>query len=474
MTGRFKTHRPVHKGEPMNSIPNAPGVYILVFQLSQTTAITFNRKSSQHSFPPGWYVYVGSARGPGGLSRRVARHQRRNADGKRMHWNVDYFREHATLCEIWYCETQSSEVEHQWACIVRDLTSATVPVPKFGANDCTAGCPSHFFHLPDRPSTIEFRSKLESRTLSTKVFVEFFEEPLKSNQAGSELQTEYLIGRQFIESRRRAIEESDLAPSQWLSLAKHRPARKLAEQLATMLKLPFPEFRRAIEFATAVDTLIENCGADAFSVLFDSQQPQSRKAIMQLSRTSDVRQRHRVQGVISGRFRSIGPQSDDIVFDTVKFGEVLSRLGRAWGSLEQVAMQLLPGAADNLVKEAQQLSKLCRLSVDQLEQCLNAVGGSTTAIPPELSKESIVATLKAKNVTGTIIGKARLALRLTVKNLWDFEEMVRRGLLPTTTERQTVETQIQRIRSITHQIERIRVEANTPSNGKERTHGEAA
>jgi Uri superfamily endonuclease len=458
----------------MNSIPNAPGVYILVLYLSQTTAITFNRKSSRHLFPPGWYVYVGSARGPGGLSRRVARHQRRNADGKRMHWNVDYFREHATLCEVWYCETESSEAEHQWACVVRDLTSATVPVLKFGANDCTAGCPSHFFHLADRPSTVEFRSKLESRTLSTKVFVEFFEEPPESTQAASELQSEYLIGRRFLESRRREIEESDLAPSQWLCLAKHQPARKLAELLAKLLKLPFPEFKHAIEFATAVETLIENCGVGVVPVLFDSQLPQSRKAIMQLSRTCDVRQRHRVQGIISGRFRSIGPQPDDVVFDTVAFGEVPSRLGRAWGSLEQLAMKLQPDASVDLVREAQQLCKLCRLSVDHLEQCLNAVGGSTPAIPPELSKESIVATLKAKNVTGKIIGKARLALRLTVKNLWDFEEMVRRGLLPTTAERQIVETQIQRIRSIAMRVEQIRVEANTPRDGKEVTHGEAA
>lgn len=265
-----------------------------------------------------------------------------------------------------------------------------------------------------------------------------------------------------------------MAPSQWLSLAKHQPARELAEQLAKMLKLPFPEFKHAIEFATAVETLIENCGADVLPVLFDSQQPQSHKAIMQLSRTSDVRQRHRVQGVIAGRFRSIGPQSDDVIFDTVKFGEVPSRLGRAWGSLEQFAMQLQPDAPVDLVREAQQLCKLCRLAADELEQCLNAVVGSAPAISPELSKESIVATLKTKTVTGTTIGKARLALRLTVKNLWDFEEMVRRGLLPTTTERLTVETQIQRIRSITHQIERIRVEANTPRNGKEVTHGEAA
>ncbi len=79
-----------------------------------------------------------------------------------------------------------------------------------------------------------------------------------------------------------------------------------------------------------------------------------------------------------------------------------------------------------------------------------------------------------KNATGKITGKARLAVRMTVKNLWGFDEMGCRGLLPTITERQTVETQIQRIRSITLRIERISVETNTPTDGNEMTHGEAA
>jgi len=339
----------------MNSIPKSSGVYILVFHLSRKTAITFDRKSSRYSFPPGWYLYVGSACGSGGLSRRLARHQRQSADGKRMHWNVDYFREHAILCEVWYCETADSEFEHQWAKTLTELVGATVPVPKFGASDCEAQCPSHFFHLPDRPSTATFRSKLASRGLSTKVFVECIEEPRRQKQSARRLQCEYLLGRRFLELRRRSISESSLEPCQWASLAKHRPARQLAEQVAEQTTVPFPTLKRAIEFATAVETLIESCGEHAWSILFDPSRSQSRHAIMSLSRTSDVRQRYRVEGVIAGHFRSISPQSDDLVFDTVRFGEVPSRLGRSWGSLEKLATQLHPGSPKNLVREAQRL-----------------------------------------------------------------------------------------------------------------------
>jgi Uri superfamily endonuclease len=178
-TGRFKTNRPVHKGDAMNSIPNAPGVYILVLYLSQTTAITFNRKSSRHSFPPGWYVYVGSARGPGGLNRRVARHQRRNADGKRMHWNVDYFRELAPIVEVWYSYTRSEQMEHEWASAVSSMHGATVPVQGFGANDCRQCCPAHFFHFTERPATSLFRSRLRDLIAQqSNVFVEFADDAL--------------------------------------------------------------------------------------------------------------------------------------------------------------------------------------------------------------------------------------------------------------------------------------------------------
>ncbi|MFO8145391.1 MAG: DUF123 domain-containing protein, partial [Candidatus Syntrophosphaera sp.] len=42
---------------------------------------------------------VGSARGPGGLAARIARHQR---EPKPRHWHIDYLRAHAELIAVWY------------------------------------------------------------------------------------------------------------------------------------------------------------------------------------------------------------------------------------------------------------------------------------------------------------------------------------------------------------------------------------
>ncbi|MEW4490889.1 GIY-YIG nuclease family protein [Thalassoglobus sp. JC818] len=284
----------------MHSISKSPGVYVLVFYLSRKTAITFDRKGAQHKFLPGWYLYVGSACGPGGLDRRLTRPKRQRNDGKRMHWNVDYFRERALLCEIWYSANADSNVEHQWAKALMELPSATAPVAKFGASDCRAKCPSHFFHAPDRPSTAVFRKTLASRSCSTEVFVEFIKEPRRTKKVECGLQREYFDGRRFLELRRRVATESKSPLCEWSSLAKHCPARQLAEQIATQTKTSFPKLKRAIQFATAVDSLIEHCGESVLPVLFDPVRPQSRVAVLRLSRTSDVRQRHRINGVSRG------------------------------------------------------------------------------------------------------------------------------------------------------------------------------
>lgn len=436
----------------MNSIPNTCGIYILVFHLSRRTVITFDRKGSQHSFPPGWYLYVGSACGAGGLCGRLARHQRHIGDRKRFHWHVDYFREHSMLCEIWYCEIVDSAYEHQWGKTLTALVGATVPVPKFGASDCKAQCPSHFFHLSGRPSTSTFREKLASRNLSTKVFVEFIEEPCGKKQAVCGIQFEYLLGRQFLERRRRTMAESGLDPCQWDSLAKHQLARQLAEQVAEQMKVSFWTLKCAIQFATAVETLIENCGADVLPVLFDPNRPQGRKAIMSLSRTSDIRQRYRINGVVEGRFPSVAPHSDDTVFDTLRFSEVPSRLARARGSLEKL-LELLSTADEDVISEAKWLSRLCRLSAQRLDGCLMNRLAPSSAVPYYLGKETLMPVLRSEVVKGMTIGMARLALRLTVKNFWDYEEMMRRGLTPTAKELDVTRRKIKQIQKIARLIE---------------------
>ena len=437
----------------MFSIPKTSGVYILVFHLAKATSITFDRKGTRHKFPAGWYLYVGSACGVGGLHRRLARHQRRIADGKKMHWNVDYFREHALLSELWYFETDDCRFEHHWAQTVTDQMGATVPVPKFGASDCKADCSSHFFHLTARPSTAVFRSLLSSRGHSTAVSVEFIAEP-RGKRPTPGLEYEYFIGRQFLELRNLAIRDSDLEPSKWTSLAKRRPARLLAECVVKELKVSFPKLKEAIEFATAVETLIANCGESAWSVVFDMTQPQKAQAILKLSRTSDVRQRHRIKGVIEGKFLSVAPDPDDTIFDCVAFAEVLSRLRRARGWLGILLAHLKITHESMFVEELRQLSRLCRWAAELLDECLTNRGTPSPVLPDDLSKESVLARVRSKAVRGRAVGWGRAALRLTVKNVWDFEEMMRRGLEPTAQELQVTRNEIERIREIASQIER--------------------
>ncbi|MGD1103787.1 MAG: DUF123 domain-containing protein [Terriglobia bacterium] len=46
----------------------------------------------------GYYVYLGSALGPGGLRARIAHHQKLST---RPHWHIDYLRAHSRLHSVW-------------------------------------------------------------------------------------------------------------------------------------------------------------------------------------------------------------------------------------------------------------------------------------------------------------------------------------------------------------------------------------
>ncbi|MBN1810373.1 MAG: GIY-YIG nuclease family protein [Anaerolineae bacterium] len=105
-------------------------------------------------FPAGWYVYVGSARGPGGLAARLARHLR---PLKPLHWHVDYLRAHASPVEIWYA-TGAQKRECAWARALLGLPGASVPVPRFGASDCR--CSTHLIHFALLPDLAAFAGAL--------------------------------------------------------------------------------------------------------------------------------------------------------------------------------------------------------------------------------------------------------------------------------------------------------------------------
>jgi Uri superfamily endonuclease len=122
-----------------------PGTYALVLSLPYALADVCIGRLGRFRFPAGWYVYVGSARGPGGLAARLARHLRLD---KPLHWHIDYFRAHARPVEIWYASgTQRRECA--WAQAIAGLSGASIPVPRFGASDCR--CSAHLIHFAAPP-----------------------------------------------------------------------------------------------------------------------------------------------------------------------------------------------------------------------------------------------------------------------------------------------------------------------------------
>ena len=135
-----------------------PGTYILLLCLSLRQFIEVG-KLGEFEFPAGYYLYVGSALGPGGLAARLRRHKKlANDSEKRLHWHIDFLREQAQLLEIW-CTPQPQRLEHEWAGVIGHSPETNALVPGFGSSDCS--CESHLYQfalMPDNLAIAEHSS----------------------------------------------------------------------------------------------------------------------------------------------------------------------------------------------------------------------------------------------------------------------------------------------------------------------------
>jgi histidyl-tRNA synthetase len=89
--------------------------------------------------PAGRYLYCGSARGPGGLRARIARHLRRR---KPLRWHVDQLTTRGTVIAVWAIPG-GDECD-----LVARLALLPVPLPGFGSSDCRR-CRSHLLVWPE-------------------------------------------------------------------------------------------------------------------------------------------------------------------------------------------------------------------------------------------------------------------------------------------------------------------------------------
>ena len=94
-------HGKAKDNEPPFFLPACPGLYLLILRLDRDLDLTIGALV-RCLLRPGFYCYVGSAMGPGGLRARVMRHYRCTDCGtsgkkKRLHWHIDFVLEHAEL-----------------------------------------------------------------------------------------------------------------------------------------------------------------------------------------------------------------------------------------------------------------------------------------------------------------------------------------------------------------------------------------
>jgi Uri superfamily endonuclease len=119
------------------STPAAPGAYALWLHFASPLDVRVG-KISATTLPAGDYLYCGSARGPGGLRARLARHMRKD---KRAHWHVDQLTLAGDFLGAFILEGGDE------CALNAALADLPIPIAGFGSSDCRR-CAAHLRFLP--------------------------------------------------------------------------------------------------------------------------------------------------------------------------------------------------------------------------------------------------------------------------------------------------------------------------------------
>lgn len=120
------------------------GTYILVLRLANATDLTIGKLGHFH-FRKGYYLYVGSAFGPGGLAARLKHHL---SVSPKPRWHLDYLRPATRVTDI-RISKENERAEHIWAEQLSLMENFSIPISGFGSSDCT--CLAHLFHSTKKP-----------------------------------------------------------------------------------------------------------------------------------------------------------------------------------------------------------------------------------------------------------------------------------------------------------------------------------
>ncbi|MFA4860869.1 DUF123 domain-containing protein [Methanoregula sp.] len=120
------------------------GIYCLVFSSPGCTAGV--GALGEIAFRRGWYIYVGSALGSGGLARLERHIALSHARDKRPKWHVDYL---STDSRFSLRSTVHAVTGERFECRLAGVL-AEPGIPGFGCSDCT--CPSHLVYRTRNPA----------------------------------------------------------------------------------------------------------------------------------------------------------------------------------------------------------------------------------------------------------------------------------------------------------------------------------
>ena len=130
-----------------------PGSYVLILRVRHDVDLPVGRLGVVR-FDEGFYAYVGSALGPGGLHARLRHHASRTP---RPHWHVDHLRRAADLLEAWVC-VSGRRLEHRLARLLPRAVGVRPHLARFGSSDCS--CETHLFFSRRKPSFRRFRHQI--------------------------------------------------------------------------------------------------------------------------------------------------------------------------------------------------------------------------------------------------------------------------------------------------------------------------
>jgi Uri superfamily endonuclease len=152
-------------------LPSTPGNYALALRIDVPSTIQIGRLGS-YTFSVGNYLYLGSARGPGGIGARVRRHLR-DASQKQHHWYIDWLWEVAHPTGVIWSHTSKTR-ECEWAKIFIPFSSRE-PI-RFGTSDCR--CEGHLLRLKS-PVELQHAQTALRGSSTNEVHILLLEHPLE-------------------------------------------------------------------------------------------------------------------------------------------------------------------------------------------------------------------------------------------------------------------------------------------------------